>query len=69
MSNFFAIEAGGFKFWVLGLLVAGFQQLKRCISCRVPLILNNLHKKMLPEAGSNANKECKIILDNQKMFN
>ena len=37
--NFFVIEAGGFKFWVLGLLVAAFQQLEWCISCRLPLIM------------------------------
>ena len=37
--TFFVIEARGFKFWVLGLLVADFQQLKRCISCRVPLMI------------------------------
>ena len=35
--TFFVIEAEGFKFGVLGLLVAVFQQLKRVISCRRPL--------------------------------
>ena len=35
--TFFVIEAEGYKFEVLGLLVAFFQQLKFDISCRLPL--------------------------------
>ena len=34
----FVFKAGGLKFWLSGLLVAVFQQLERCISCRIPLI-------------------------------
>ena len=37
--NFFVIEAEGFKFGVLGLLVAVFQQLNCCTTCRVPFII------------------------------
>ena len=33
----FVIEAEGFKFGVLGLLVAVFLQLKHCFSCRLSL--------------------------------
>ena len=44
--NFFVFEAGGFKFWVFGLLVAVFQQLKRYISCMVPLNVFQLNCKI-----------------------
>ena len=37
VNSFLVIEAGGFKFWLLGLLVAVFLQLEWCISCRLPL--------------------------------
>ena len=35
---FFVIEAEGFKFGVLGLLVAVFQKINCCISCMLHLI-------------------------------
>ena len=38
LNAFFVIYAEGFKFAVLGLPVVFFQQLKRGISCRLPLI-------------------------------
>ena len=40
--TFFVIEAEGFTFGVLGLLVAVFQQLDQCISCILPLSFYSL---------------------------
>ena len=38
--NLFILLSAGFKFRILSLLVAVFQQLKCCISCRLPLTVN-----------------------------